>query len=288
MTGYGRGIKATDCYSVTIEVKSVNHRYLELFFKIPRYFSFLEDKLRRIVSNKIARGKLEIAVIVEKLTVDEITVELNRSLVNSYLQAISELKNEFNINENPTLQTLISLPEVFKSTHPEEDQEKLLEVAGSAFEEALAALIEMRKIEAAGLVKDLQAKIRLLEKYKDDLRRLAPTVVLNYQERLEKRLQELASGIEIDPNRLAMEVAVFADKADITEELVRIESHLQQFLRTLTLIEPVGRRLDFIIQELNREINTVGSKASDLQIAQTVIEFKCELEKIREQIQNIE
>jgi uncharacterized protein (TIGR00255 family) len=288
MTGYGRGVFTTQDYSVTIDLKSINHRYLELYFKIPKSYAFLEDKLRREISGRISRGKVEISINIEKLSLTEARVELNQSLLTSYLKAIQELKNNYAIEGEADLKTIISLPEVFKTTQPEEDQEKLVEIAGQALDMAIKSLIATRKTEGEGLRLDIQAKLASLEESRIALLELAPNVVTTYQEKLTKRIQELIGGVEIDPNRLACEVAIFADKSDISEESVRIESHLKQFLQILGLTEPIGRKLDFLIQELNREINTVGSKASDINIAQLVINFKAELEKIREQIQNIE
>jgi uncharacterized protein (TIGR00255 family) len=288
MTGYGRGVFSTQDYTVTIDLKSINHRYLELYFKIPKTYTFLEDKLRREISSKISRGKVEIAILIEKLSPTEARVELNQSLMASYLKVIRELKEFYAIDGETDLKTIISLPEVFKTSQPEEDQEKLLETAGHALDTALKSLIANRRMEGEGLCQDIQNKLATLEDYRGALLEQAPRVVAVYQEKLAKRIQELTEGVEIDPNRLAIEVAIFADKSDITEELVRIQSHLKQFLHVLGLTEPIGRKLDFLIQELNREINTVGSKASDIKIAQLVINFKAELEKIREQIQNIE
>jgi uncharacterized protein (TIGR00255 family) len=288
MTGYGRGMFSTQDYVVTIDLKSINHRYLELYFKIPKTYSFLEDKLRREISGRISRGKVEISLVIEKLALTEAKVELNQSLVSSYLLAIQELKNNYAVVGEPDLKTIISLPDIFKTTQPEEDQGKLMAITGQALDIALKSLIATRKTEGEGLRQDIMAKLGNLEESRIALLELAPTVVVAFQEKLTKRIQELTGGIEIDPNRVATEVAIFADKSDISEELVRIESHLKQFLQILGVVEPIGRKLDFLIQELNREINTVGSKAIDINIAQLVINFKAELEKIREQIQNIE
>jgi uncharacterized protein (TIGR00255 family) len=288
MTGYGRGIKTNDEYSVMVDIKSINHRYLELYFKLPKPYYFLEDRLRRDISGKISRGKLEIIVSVERFNPVDLQVQVDKILLNSYVTAIQEIRKEFKLTGRLTLTSVLNLPNIFKAGQLEEDQDKLIAIASMTLADTLNSLLEMRKMEGSGLCRDLQSKLVVLDKLRHDLRLLAPEVVGNYQEKLTKRIQELAGGIEIDPGRLATEVAIFADKADIHEELIRIESHIQQFLNALPLNEPIGRKLDFIIQELNREINTIGSKASDLRIAQIVIEFKSELEKIREQIQNIE
>lgn len=288
MTGYGRGVVSTPDYTVTIDLKSVNHRYLELYFKIPKTYSFLEDKLRREISGKISRGKIEVSLTIEKSSLEEAQVKLNKPLVASYLKAVQELKSDYAISGEVDLKTVTQLADIFEITQPEEDLELLNGIAVEALNEALRALIQTRQTEGRGLAVDIQAKLGILEQFRLELQVLAPNVVAGYQERLTRRIQELTGGVELDPGRLAMEVAIFADKSDITEELVRIESHLRQFSEILDAGEAIGRRLDFLIQELNREINTVGSKANDLKIAQIVINFKAELEKIREQIQNIE
>lgn len=288
MTGYGRGIKATPAYSMTIDIKSINHRYLEMYFKIPRAYSFIEDRLRRDLAAKVSRGKIEVTVTIEKFLSEEVMVKLNRPLLTSYFKAIDELTTEFNIQGKPDLTTVLNLPDVTQTVQPTEDQEQLEVLAGEVLNEAIDNLLKMRHTEGRQLVVDLQGKLAALNGLQRQLTGLAPEMVSDYRIRLVKRIQELTEGIEIDPNRLTTEVAIFADKSDINEELVRIESHLHQFQKTLDLNEPIGRKLDFMVQELNREINTIGSKANDLRISQLVIQFKSELEKIREQIQNIE
>lgn len=288
MTGYGRGIKSSPVYSITIDIKSINHRYLEIYFKIPRIYSFLEDILRRDLTAKISRGKIEVSVTIEKFLTEDITVKLNRSLLTSYFKAIDELTSDFKIQGAPDLTTILSLPDVMQTIQPSEDEEQLGNLAAEVLGDAIDNLLEMRRLEGQRLAVNIRDKLAVLEGFHRQLVELAPDMVTEYRARLLKRVQELTEGIEIDPNRLAVEVAIFADKSDITEELVRIESHLRQIDKTLELDETIGRKLDFIVQELNREINTIGSKGNDLTLSQIVIQFKSELEKIREQIQNIE
>ncbi|HEY8463223.1 MAG TPA: YicC/YloC family endoribonuclease [Bacillota bacterium] len=288
MTGYGRGTAVTAEYNITIDIKSINHRYLDLYFKLPRSYLFLEEKLRRVISGKVARGKLEVAVNIERLATPEAKVEFNRPLVAAYLSACKEMKNSYQLQGEVDLQSLISLPDVFIITQPEADQERLEQALLPALEEALKMMTLMRQAEGSRLISDLKQKLAVLKDYCNSLTAAAPLVVTDYQEKLTKRLQELTGELEIDSGRLAMEVAIFADRCDISEELTRLESHLQQFETTLDLNEPIGRKLDFLVQELNREVNTIGSKANDLQITQIVIDFKTELEKLREQIQNLE
>jgi uncharacterized protein (TIGR00255 family) len=288
MTGYGRGIKSSPAYSITIDIKSINHRYLEIYFKIPRIYSFLEDILRRDLTAKISRGKIEVSVTIEKFFTEEITVKLNRSLLTSYFKAIDELTSDFQIQGAPDLNTILSLPDVIQTIQPSEDEEELGNLAAEVLGDAIDNLLKMRRLEGQRLAVNIREKLAVLEGFHRQLVELAPGMVTEYRARLLKRIQELTDGVEIDPNRLAVEVAIFADKSDINEELVRIESHLRQIDKTLELDETIGRKLDFIVQELNREINTVGSKGNDLTLSQIVIQFKSELEKIREQIQNIE
>jgi uncharacterized protein (TIGR00255 family) len=288
MTGYGRGDQTTSKYNISIDIKSVNHRYLDFYFKVPKAYAFLEEKLRRIITGKINRGKLDITINIEKVAAPEARVELNRTMVSAYLAAIREMQTNYQLPGDVNIQALISLPDIFITTQPEEDQEQLSLTCSQALESALAALLKMRETEGGQLVVDLKQKLGLLRQYYLALNQAAPLVVTGYQEKLTKRVRELAGEVDLDPNRLAQEVAIFVDRSDISEELVRLESHLRQFSITLELKEPIGRKLDFLIQELNREINTIGSKANDLQIAQIVINFKTELEKLREQIQNLE
>jgi uncharacterized protein (TIGR00255 family) len=289
MTGYGRGVHNSSKYNITVDIKSVNHRYLDCYFKILKTYSYMEERLRRMITNKVSRGKLDVSINIERISTPENKVELNRALVAAYLAAIQEMKSDYSLQGEIDIQSVISLPEIFTIIQPEEDQEELAEATGMALEQALHALLLMRKAEGEKLVADLLQKLALLREYYLKLTEFAPLVIVNYREKLAKRLQELLpADTELDPNRLTMEVAIFADRSDVSEELVRLDSHLQQFSQTLRLAEPVGRKLDFLIQELNREINTIGSKANDLKIAQIVIDFKTELEKLREQIQNLE
>jgi len=288
MTGYGRGTANNAEYNIIIDLKAVNHRYLELYFKLPKAYSFLEDKLRQEIINHISRGKLEVIVSIERFATENVSVKLDQTLVSSYINAVRELQNKFQIPGELNLETLLKIPELFKIIQPEEDQDQLKQMIGQALQEALSGLIKMRQLEGESLSRDLQTKLNLLAQHQQLLTNYTKEVVTHYQEKLTKRIEELNVGIPIDQNRLATEVAILADRADISEELVRVASHLEQFRESLKIENSIGRRLDFLTQELNREINTVGSKANDLKIAQIVIDFKSELEKIREQIQNLE
>lgn len=288
MTGYGRGLKTTSEYSVTLDIRTVNHRYLDLNFRIPKNYGFIEDGLRRELSRILFRGKVDVMVSIESFSSAKSGIKLNRTMVETYLRAIEVLKTDFHLSGEADLGVILDLPEVLQSQQLEEDEAKVLEVVKQALKEALSNLLEMRQREGAKLAADLQQRLTFLSELRLKILELAPAVVSVYQEKLLKRIAELTENVEIDSNRIAMEVALFADRSDIHEELIRIESHLHQFLQTLSATGQVGKRLDFLIQELNREINTIGSKANELQITQIVIEFKSELEKLREQVQNIE
>ena len=217
MTGYGRGINSRDEYSITVDLKSINHRYLELYFRIPKAYYFLEDRLRRDISSKISRGKLEVTLNIERYNPVESRVELDKALLESYITAIQGMKGEFKLKGKLTLASIINLPNIFKLNQPEEDQDKLFTVAGAALKEALNSLLEARTVEGDNISKDLQTRIASLEKWRTELLTVAPEVVVSYQEKLAQRIKELIGGLEIDPGRLAMEIAIFADKADISE-----------------------------------------------------------------------
>ncbi len=288
MTGFGQGEAANNEYRINLSIKAINHRYLEIYCKIPRNFSFLEEGIRRELGKRLSRGKIEVLLEIKKFTSNDNLVEPNTPLAASYLKSLRDLQEKLSISGKIEITALLSLPEVFTVTAPAENIELLETATQTALEQAVVQLLEMRTAEGRNLTVNLTERIAFLEKQYLELQKIAPLVVGLYQEKLTKRVAELTQGIEIDPHRLAMEVALFADKADISEELTRIKSHLQQFVNILVTDKSIGRKLDFLIQELNREINTISSKANDLKIAQIVIDFKTELEKIREQIQNIE
>lgn len=288
MTGYGRAAENAHGYSLTIDLRSVNHRYLELNFKIPRTYFFLEDKLRQELTARLSRGKIDINVNIERLFTDETSLELNLPLVLAYLKAAQELKDKYQLSGELEVNTMLNFPDIFQSGQNETEEETILKSAASTLNDAINELLRMRQMEGLKLREDLEKRIALLQGMHSQISLITPNLVFTYKEKMTKRIKELTEGVEIDPNRITAEAAIFADRSDISEELVRLDSHLQQFLRTLQFSEPIGRKLDFIIQELNREINTIGSKAGDLQIAQIVINFKAELEKMREQVQNIE
>jgi uncharacterized protein (TIGR00255 family) len=288
MTGFGQGEARSDEYSVQIEVKSVNHRYLDLFFRIPRQYSPLEEAMRSEIAGRIARGRVEVMLTVEEFGNKERIVHINDGLLQAYLQAIAAVKGEMGSEEVPSLSLILSLPGLLEVDEPPLDFEELQRITLEAMGFALDGVERMRVAEGRRLSADLQDKVEQLEQLCLQLAKLAPQVVEDYRGRLRERLEELLDGTTITEERFLGEVAIFADRASIDEELVRMASHLQQFRETLQTKEPVGRKLDFLVQEMNREVNTIGSKGNNVHIAGHVVTMKSVLEKIREQIQNIE
>lgn len=288
MTGFGRGESTGDTGKFIVEMKSVNHRFSEIMVRMPKGLVVLEDRVRRLVAEKVSRGRVDIFINREDSGLRQRHLKVDKDLAMAYYNALKELGREIGSNAEITAETLTRLPEVFSLEEVEEEADALWPGLQEALLGALASLIAMRETEGRTLSQDLLYRIGLIEGLMSTVRDRAPSVAEEYRRRLEKRLEELLPGTAVDPTRLATEVAMFAERSDITEELKRLESHLEQF-RTIVLSgDSVGRKLDFLLQEINREINTIGSKAGDLAIAQAVVEAKSELEKIREQVQNIE
>ncbi len=288
MTGFGRGEIKGLGYSFSLEMKSVNHRYLEILVKTPRNFSVFEDRIRKVIQNTIQRGRLEVYINVKETEEKKRMVKLDKELALSYDNSLKELAQVLDSGYKTDIYRLASLPDVMIVEEEEVDIEALWLILEKALNDALENLIQMRKDEGIRLTRDLDKRLEVLQKQFREVGERAPQIVTEYSERLKEKLALLLNDSTIDENRLAMEVMLFADRASIDEELVRLESHLEQFEQTLLSSSPIGRKLDFLVQELNREINTIGSKANDLVISRIVVEGKSELEKIREQIQNIE
>lgn len=288
MTGFGQGEAASDRYSARIELRSVNHRYLDMFLRVPKQYSQLEEVLRRVIAERVSRGRIEAAVSVEEFAQKERNVRLNAPLLQGYLRALEGIREILGSDEKITLSQILALPGVLEVEEPEADWEDLQKVLGEAAAQALDDLERMRAAEGARLFSDLQEKIVRLEELQSAVAQVAPQVVEDYRARLSERLRDLLHGTTLTEERFLAEVALFADRCSIDEELVRLGSHTQQLKELLHSTQPVGRKLDFLIQEMNREVNTIGSKGNNVHIAGLVVELKSELEKIREQIQNIE
>lgn len=289
MTGFGRSEVVKHDRQVNIEVKTVNHRYMDISIKMPRSFTFLEDKIRQVIKDYIKRGRVEIYISYKNIGDSDINITPDVSLAEQYLQAFGEIHEKFGITNDVTVSTIARFPDVLQIEKKEEDQEVIWSLLQEGIEAALNNLLEMRKTEGNKLKEDLIERLNTLILLVKKIEERSPEIVLGYKERLTKRVKELLEDeLSLDEGRIALEVALFADRSNITEEIVRFHSHIHQFTKSMEENEAVGRKLDFIIQEMNREINTIGSKANDLTISNTVVEIKSELEKIREQVQNIE
>ena len=288
MTGYGRASLERDGRELTLELKTVNHRFLDLNIRLPRALLFLEDGLRKGLNARLSRGHVDVFINYRNVREDAREVTLDGALLKAYARAMDEAALLVpGVKDDRALTRLVSMPDVLTVAERSEDQESVTALCADALNLACDALEQMREREGESIGRDLAAKVDNLERIAGEIAGRAPGVVKDYQQRLNERIAELLQSPP-DPQRLAQEVAIFADRAAIDEELVRLSSHFAQFRHLLAASEPVGRKLDFLVQEMNREVNTIGSKASDLEIGKRVVEAKAEIEKIREQVQNIE
>lgn len=295
MTGYGRAEKIEEDLALefVVEIKSVNHRYSEIVIKQPRQYIFLENDLRKIIQSRIQRGRVDVFINIKNSSQRQSQMRVDRSLAKDYYNALRQLINDINITSDLDISNKISmfeiasLPEVIKEEENEVDLEKAKIVLEKATNEALEQLLKMRQVEGKALLNDLLIRIEKLKEHQARIIERSPLMLEDYQVKLEKRIEELLIE-QVDENRLSQEIAFMVEKSDLTEELVRLDSHFDQFISILELNGAIGRKLDFLVQEMHREINTIGSKANDSEIAHLVVEMKTEVEKIREQIQNIE
>ena len=288
MTGFGRTTLEQDGREITIELKSVNHRYLDLGFRMPRAINFVEDTLRGVISSELSRGHVDVFVYYKNNREDARKVNIDTNLLGEYLVAARAAAAEFDLRDDIGLSAALRLPDITEIVEKDEDREAVCKLVGEACRKACAELKDMRAKEGARLYTDLYGKSETVEKIGESIALRAPMVVEEYRIKLNERIEKLLADVDVDRARLATEVAIFADKASIDEELVRLKSHIVQFRAMLDGTEPAGRKLDFIVQEMNREFNTMGSKANDGEIVNLVIQGKGEIEKIREQVQNIE
>lgn len=288
MTGYGRAVKVFENREITVEIKAVNHRFFEFFARVPRQYSFLEERLKKLYSPSINRGKVETYVAIAAIGDPEEVVKPNVEIMKSYVQALRSANEELRISDDLSLSNLLRIPDAFTVEKAEEDEEQLWEQVKATAEEALSAFIDMRRAEGERLKTDILLKLDDLETNVESVVKRSPEVVQSHYDRLYAKLRELLQDKNIDEQRILTECAIFADKTAVDEESVRLRSHISQYRELLELDEPIGKRLDFLIQECNREVNTTGSKCSDLDITKMVLDMKGTVEKIREQIQNIE
>ncbi len=288
MTGFGTGEITSATGRLIVEVRSVNHRFCEIAVRVPRDLAVLEDRIRSLAQASVLRGRVEVAIIRENQGKRPRTVKTDLDLAKAYMSALNDLKRALSLSGTLDLAGLINLPDLIRIEEEKEDPEAFWPAVAGGVKAALDRLIAMRETEGARLAADLLGRLERLGSDIAGVEVRAPEVVLEYHARLSRRVKELAGTVLVDAAKLATEVAVFADRSDITEEVTRFRSHLAQFQATLTSDGAVGRKLEFIIQELGRETNTIGSKANDLEITRRVISMKSELESLREQLQNVE
>lgn len=288
MTGFGAGDAETADFKVHIEVKAVNQRFLETNYHMPYSMNMFENQLTKKIKEYASRGKLDINIRFQDLRDKAVTVKVDKGLVAAYGQALQEISSQLELSAPVTAAQIASYPDVLKLNEENADLEAAQPVLMQAMEQALESFVAMREAEGQNIQRDLLAKIGTLENFVGELEKLAPEIVAAYRQRLENLLREYLAKEDIEESRIIQEVALFTDKVNYTEETVRLRSHFDQFRQIITAGEPVGRKLDFLIQEMNREINTVASKANSAGAAQFVVDVKSEIEKIREQIQNIE
>jgi uncharacterized protein (TIGR00255 family) len=290
MTGYGRAEAILDGQKYTVEIKSLNHRFLEISLRLPASLSALEMEIKKKIGEPLLRGKIDVSIRrdVQSSAENGQYLALNLPLAQNYFNLLMQLKQSLNLQDDIRLEMIAGQKDVFQMAELPQDDSVLWQGLAAVLEEALAGMMEMRRREGEVLSRDLSARLDLMTQLLSRIEAKAPQVVLEYQKRLTDRVRELTNGLVVDESRLSQEVAILAEKSDITEEIVRLRSHLGQFLEMLDSEEAIGRKVDFLIQEMSREVNTIGAKSSDADISKQVIEIKSELAKLREQVQNLE
>jgi uncharacterized protein (TIGR00255 family) len=288
MTGYGRAQATLHGREITVELRSVNNRYLDCNVKLPRMFSFAEESVKQCVKKSITRGKTDVFITVNTEEAENVKISLNRPAIEGYLTALRTIAEEYGVKDDISVSSLTRFPEVFVVEKQDEDEEQVCADILSVVEQALEKYDQMRETEGAALEADLRSRAATILGLVERVEARSPETVAEYRARLTARMNEVLGSTTIDESRILTEAAIYADKVAVDEETVRLRSHLNQMDQMLTNGGAVGRKLDFLMQEMNREANTIGSKCNDVQLAGVVVEIKAELEKIREQIQNIE
>ena len=288
MTGFGRAQETVDGMTVTVELKSVNHRYFEFTAKVPRTYGFLEEKLKSFLNARVSRGKMECYVTIENLEESDMEVVVNPSLAKGYVDALRTLSETFGLKEDYSAISIAKFPDVLTLRKAPADEEKIWNAVQKVTELAVERFVTMRETEGEKLCADILSKADTILEHVAFVESRSAQTVREYHEKLRQRMEELLENTQVDEQRLLTEAAIFADKVAVDEETVRLRSHISQLREFLNADEPIGRKLDFLVQEMNRESNTIGSKAQDVEIAKRVIAIKAEVEKIREQVQNIE
>lgn len=288
MTGYGSVKTAVDGWEISFEIKSVNHRYFDFSSRIPRTYGFLEDRIKRHVQTFISRGKVDVYLSLLNTEDTGTEIQLDSSLLKKYMDVLDRMHREFGLKDDRSVMSVARFTDIFQVQKQDEDQETLWNLVKNVADEALASFMEMRTTEGAKLCQDLLERSDFIRKSSYEIEKYSSQAEADYREKIHERMKTLLEESQIDENRILAEAALFADKINITEELVRLRSHMDQFEKMLREEKPVGRKLDFLIQEMNREVNTIGSKSNQIEIARLVVDCKSEIEKIREQVQNIE
>lgn len=288
MTGFGRSEKIINGRDITVEIRALNHRYYEFSARIPRSMGCLEEKLKTALGGKIFRGKTEVSVTIVNVEETDSVIEVNLPVAKGYLEALRKANEELGLTDDITLSRISRFPDVFTVRKAAVNEDEIWEDVRQIAEEALESFIAMRETEGSRIKTDFTGRIGYIQELLEIIEERSPKVNENYRERLYSKLKEILDDKNIDESRILTETAIFADKTAVDEETVRLRSHINQFKSLIELDEPVGRKLDFLIQEFNREVNTIGSKAQDAEITKIVVELKSEIEKIREQIQNVE
>ena len=288
MTGFGRAVKELDGYVISVEIKSVNHRYFEFFSRCPRQYGFLDEKIKSYVNSRVSRGKIECYISIEALNTEACDVAVNNTLANAYVKALRELEETYGLKEDFGAAAIGKFQDVLVVRKSEEDEDKIWEMVKSVAETAVDKFIEMRIAEGKKMYEDVYSRTQIILDTVSFIEERSPQTVKEYNDKLVERVHDLIGDVSLDEGRIIQEVAIYADKVVVAEETVRLRSHIEQLRRFLTSDEAIGRKMDFLVQEINRETNTIGSKCSDVEIARKVVDMKSEIEKIREQIQNIE
>ena len=288
MTGFGRGQASVEGYNITVEIRSVNHRYFELYTKIPRTYSFLEEKIKALLQTEISRGKVECSVQIEATADESVVVSVNEPLAKGYVDAVNSISESFGITNDITAMSVARFSDVLSISKAPVDEDLLWSKVSPVVSEALKSFVDMRLAEGIKLSQDVLSRADIILDNVSYVEKRSPETVKAYSEKLLERMKTVLGDTQIDESRILTEAAIYADKVAVAEETVRLRSHIEQLHTMLDSSEAVGRKLDFLVQEINREANTIGSKAQDVDIARRVIDIKAEVEKIREQIQNIE
>lgn len=288
MTGFGRAVNEVDGYIITVELKSVNHRYFEFSCRCTRQYAFIENKLKSFINSSVARGKIECFVSIEPLDTEAASVEINHTLASAYVNALRKMACEYDLDEDFGAYSISRYPDVLVIRKQDEDEEKIWSIVKNTAEQALDNFNSMRITEGEKLYDDVFSRTRFILECVEYIEQRSPETVKEYNQKLIERVHEIIGDVSLDESRIIQEVAVYADKVAVAEETVRLRSHIDQLRTMLESDGAIGKKMDFLVQEINRETNTIGSKCNDVSIARKVVDMKAEIEKIREQIQNIE